>query len=151
MIQIRAATLEDFDQVLVLFRQLWPAKEIVPDRLYDVYGRVIATPYKRYFCAVSEEKVVALGSVSFKDNLGQEGAIAYVEEVVVHEDWRGQGIGSRLLEHLTELAREKGCRRIELDSAFHRVEAHKFYERHGLEKRAFLFSRVLDDPSNIRR
>jgi GNAT superfamily N-acetyltransferase len=151
MIQIRLATLEDFDQLLVLFRQLWPTKDIVPERLHDVYERVIATPDKRYFCAVSGEKVVALGSMSFKDNLWQEGVIAYVEELVVHKDWRGQGIGSRILEHLTELALEKGCSRIELDSAFHRVEAHKLYERHGLEKRAFLFSRVLNALSSTTR
>lgn len=36
MIQIRNANYEDFDQLLVLFRQLWPAKQIVPERLRAV-------------------------------------------------------------------------------------------------------------------
>lgn len=145
MIQLRPARLEDFDQLLVLFRQLWPTKLIVPARLREVFARVVATPYKYYLCAVDGERVIGLGAVSFKDNLWQEGVIAYVEELVVHEDCRGRGIGSQLLEHLTALASERGCRRIELDSGFQRPDAHRLYERHGMAKRAFLFSRVLKD------
>jgi GNAT superfamily N-acetyltransferase len=145
MLPVRPARLDDFDQLLPLFRQLWPTKLIVPARLREVFARVIATPTKQYFCAMDGEHVVGLGAVSFKDNLWQEGVIAYVEELVVDEDCRGRGIGSQLLEHLIALARERGCRRIELDSGFHRPDAHRLYERHGLEKRAFLFSRVLND------
>jgi hypothetical protein len=40
-------------------------------------------------------------------------------------------------------ARRQGCKRIELDSAFHRAQAHALYEDLGFEKRAFLFSKVL--------
>jgi ribosomal protein S18 acetylase RimI-like enzyme len=145
MIQIRPATIEDFDQLLGLFRQLWPTKAIVPERLRLVFSRVIETPYKQYFCAVEGGMTVGLGSVSFKDNLWQEGEIAYVEELVVHENCRGKGAGSMLLEHLISLAMDRGCRRIELDTAFHREAAHRFYEKHGLEKRAYLFSRVLNE------
>ncbi len=140
---IRLATPEDFEDLLGLLRQLWPGKPIVPERLREVFHRVLATPSKHYFCAVEDGKPVGLGAVSFKDNLWQEGEIAYVEELVVLEAWRGQGIGTRLLTHLIQLAEARGCRRIELDSAFHRTAAHRLYERHGLEKRAYLFSRVL--------
>ncbi len=142
-ISIRPATPGDLDQLLALFRQLWPTKTIVPARLRTVFERVLATPYKRYFCAMAGEQVVGLGSVSFKDNLWQEGEIAYVEELVVDENQRGQGIGSLLLNHLVAQAEARGCIRIELDTAFHRESAHRFYERHSMQKRAFLFSRVL--------
>lgn len=142
-IEIRPASIDDFDQLLVLFRQLWPTKVILPERLKTIFARVVATPYKQYLCAVEGNRVIGLGAVSFKDNLWQEGTIAYVEELVVHEDYRGRGIRSRLLEHLIGLARDRDCRRIELDSAFHRAEAHRLYERHGFEKRAYLFSRIL--------
>ena len=35
---------------------------------------------------------------------------------------------------------KKGCKSIELDSAFHRILAHEFYEKNGFIKRAFEFS-----------
>jgi len=143
MLQLRLATPDDFDELLVLFRQLWPAKAIIAEQLRAVFIKVIATPYKQYFCALLDGHVVGLGAISFKDNLWQEGVIAYVEELVVLDSVRGKGIGTELLKHLFILAREHKCKRIELDSAFHRLDAHRLYERVGFEKRAFLFSKVL--------
>lgn len=143
MIQIRKANADDFPDLLVLCQHLWPTKPIDPQRLHEVYLRAIALPDRRYFCAVEGQHVVGLGSVSFKDSLWQEGMIAHIEEIVVREAMRGQGIGTALLEHIIAAARERGCRRVELDSAFHRKEAHQFYERHGFENRAYLFSKTL--------
>ena len=143
MVQIRKAIPEDFAKLLILFRQLWPTKPINEERLRGVFLRVIAVPDRHCFCAVLGRRVVGLASVSIKDNLWQEGRIAYVEEMVVHEDLRGKGIGTQLLKQLILSAEENGCHRVELDSAFDRKRAHKFYERHGFENRAFLFSKVL--------
>jgi GNAT superfamily N-acetyltransferase len=69
--------------------------------------------------------------------------LGHVDELVVDSNHRGRGIGTQLLKHLVTYAQQKGCRRVELDSAFHRLEAHKFYKQQGFEDRALLFSRVL--------
>jgi GNAT superfamily N-acetyltransferase len=143
MVQLRQAVPEDFADLLILFRQLWPTKPISEGPLREVYLRVIAAPGRQYFCAVMGNRVIGLGSVTIKDNLWQEGRIAYIEEIVVHEDLQGKSIGTQLLERLILSAKEAGCRRVELDSAFHRKQAHLFYERHGFENRAYLFSKVL--------
>ena len=58
-------------------------------------------------------------------------------------DYRGRGIGTQLIEHLIQLAKQRGCRRVELDTAFHRNEAHEFYERQGFENRGYVFSKLL--------
>jgi glucosamine-phosphate N-acetyltransferase len=39
--------------------------------------------------------------------------------------------------------RRQASRRVELDSAFHRKQAHRFYEQLGFENRAYLFSKAL--------
>lgn len=143
MIQIRRCDSKDFGQLIGLFRQLWPNKPINPNVLQTIFEKAISSSSRLYFCAVCDESVIGLASLSTKDNLWQEGVIGYIEEFVVDEKHRGQGIGTRLFEHLIAEAREKGCRRIELDSAFHRKEAHGFYERFGFESRAFLFSKEL--------
>ncbi|MBE0601181.1 MAG: GNAT family N-acetyltransferase, partial [Firmicutes bacterium] len=69
-----------------------------------------------------------------------EGRIAYVYALVVDEAHRGQGYGKQLILAALELSRRQGLKRMELDSAFHRLQAHQFYENLGFEKRAFLFS-----------
>ena len=69
--------------------------------------------------------------------------MGYVDELIVDEEYRGRGIGTQLLNELVGLARQRGCRCVELDCAFQRKEAHQFYERQNFKSRAFLFSKVL--------
>ena len=48
-----------------------------------------------------------------------------------------------MMQRIEELAAGVGCRRLELDSAFHFKEAHAFYEQRRFERRALLFSKAL--------
>jgi GNAT superfamily N-acetyltransferase len=143
MFHIRLCRNEDFDDVSVLLRQLWPEKTPDKDALRLVYDRALASDVQEYICATVDEKIIGFGSLSVKNNLWQEGFLGHVDELVVDKEYRGRGIGTQLLEHVISLARRKGCLRIELDTAFHREEAHQFYERHGFENRGYIFSKML--------
>ncbi len=50
----------------------------------------------------------------------------HVGRIAVHKEWRGQGVGTRLVEHLTEVARDRGFAEIHLHS---QVQAVAFYSR----------------------
>ena len=143
MAQIRRCTLGDFDAILPLLRQLWPDKSIDSEASRQVFAKGVDSPFQEYICAVIDTRVVGFCSLSIKNNLWLEGNLGHVDELIVDESVRGQGIGKHLLDHITGLARERGCKRLELDSAFHRMGAHRFYEEHGFENRAYLFSKVL--------
>ncbi|TCP54428.1 putative N-acetyltransferase YhbS [Tumebacillus sp. BK434] len=54
-----------------------------------------------------------------------------IEILWLHENLRGQGQGSRLLQEMERLAREKGARLIELDTIS--FQAPEFYKKHGYE------------------
>ncbi len=143
MIQIGPCRAEDFDGVLALLRQLWPDQPLDRDALRAVYDRALASDSQVYLCAREGERVIGFGSLTMKNNLWQAGYLGHVDELVVDGGSRGQGAGARLLEELLARARERGCRRVELDSAFHREGAQRFYEGKGFEKRAVLFTRRL--------
>jgi len=143
VVEIRSCHAEDFDDVVKLLHQLWPDKEIDLPSLKIVFDRGLASESQKYICAVEEGKVIGFGSLTIKNNLWQEGYICHVDELVVDDVYRQKGTGTKILQRLIDAAGEKNCRRIELDSAFHRREAHKFYEKLGFENRAFLFSKVL--------
>jgi GNAT superfamily N-acetyltransferase len=49
----------------------------------------------------------------------------------VHDDWRGAGLGSRMLRHLEDLARRLGHTRVVLDTNGTLLEAIAMYERAG--------------------
>lgn len=57
------------------------------------------------------------------------GQRAWVEDLAVAPDARSGGLGGALLDAAKSWAREHGAAHLELDSAFTRVDAHRFYER----------------------
>jgi ribosomal protein S18 acetylase RimI-like enzyme len=142
MLSLRNCKKDDFDQVYFLLSQLWKQETLPRDVLLNVYDRALASALQTYVCASNEDnQIVGFCSLSLKNNLWQGGYLAHIDELIVDVKHRGQGIGGQLLDAIIKIAIAGGCRRIELDSAFHRKEAHEFYARRGFEKRAYLFSK----------
>lgn len=143
MFQTRHCRPEDFSQIVELLRQLWPEKHLDTAALRIVFERALASELQVYLCVTRGQRIVGFGSLSLKNNLWQEGYLGHVDELIVDREVRGSGIGTRLLEDLVAAARQRHCRVVELDSAFHREQAHEFYQRHGFQSRALLFSKAL--------
>ena len=61
--------------------------------------------------------------------------IGYVEEVVVSEAYRGQGIGRKLLELIIDEAKKVQTRQLYLTSRDGRTAANSLYQKLGFEKR----------------
>jgi N-acetylglutamate synthase-like GNAT family acetyltransferase len=60
---------------------------------------------------------------------------ALIENVVVAEECRRQGIGRALFSYIEMLCREHDCSKMMLLSANHRVDSHRFFERCGFMQR----------------
>lgn len=140
---IRNAMAEDFDNVYPLFKQLWPNKALNRAELQRVFCRGADSPTDELLCAVLGDRIIGFCAYAIVNNLWQEGYIAYIYAMVVDEQQRGKGYGTRLIGEAIERARARGMKRVELDSGFQREKAHAFYQRLGFEKRAFLFSYTL--------
>lgn len=140
---IRNSKLEDFDDMILLFNQLWPGKELNINDLMLVFSRGIQSDRDEYLCVELNGKVIGFCAFAIVNNFWQEGHIAYVYAMIIDDAFRGQGIGTELLKKVFNQAKLRGCKKIELDSGFPREEAHKFYENMGFTKRAYLFSKDL--------
>ncbi|GMV30076.1 MAG: hypothetical protein AMXMBFR59_22010 [Rhodanobacteraceae bacterium] len=64
--------------------------------------------------------------------------------VAVDPEWRRGGVGSRLLQRLVDVARERGVRRLFAADGIHGNAAHRFAERHGFRSCA-----DPDDPAAV--
>jgi GNAT superfamily N-acetyltransferase len=142
-ISIRPTKQEDFDDILPLLKQLWPADPLDPKAARDIFTKGLASARRAYLCACHDGRIIGTCTLIVRDCLWLQGDVAYICDLVVDQEHRGAGVGTTLVEKAVAIARERGCRRVELDSGFHRTAAHQFYERRGFEKRAFLFSKVL--------
>lgn len=67
----------------------------------------------------------------------------YIDDLVTAERWRSHGYGRLLNKYLVELARNEGCRSVQLDSNTRRYEAHRFYFRERYVITGFHFGREL--------
>lgn len=63
------------------------------------------------------------------------GIRAIIEDVIVDESVRGQGIGEALVRRCLEIAREKGAGGVSLTSNPKREAANKLYQKMGFKKR----------------
>ena len=141
--KIRLCVVEDYERIYPLFFQLWPGMTLNKGLMRKTYVRALKSKENRYLCATVEGAVVGFCSLNIRESLWQQGLLAHIDEIVVDQQYRGQGIGAKLLEKAAVYAKKKGCARIELDSALHRKAAHRFYEKREYDRRAYIFSKVL--------
>jgi ribosomal protein S18 acetylase RimI-like enzyme len=57
----------------------------------------------------------------------------YLAGVAVDEEFRGQGVGSLILDQGINMARQRGCERVVLDVALDNLGAKRLYERNGFK------------------
>ena len=63
------------------------------------------------------------------------GLQARIDGVVVDANFRGGGVGRKLMETVEKWAKENGSKTMKLNSNVKRLESHKFYEKIGYTKR----------------
>ncbi|OOZ39880.1 GNAT family N-acetyltransferase [Solemya pervernicosa gill symbiont] len=90
----------------------------------------------------AQGQVVAVAGFRPGHNLAW-GRFIYVDDLVTLASSRSKGYGRQLIEWLRLYAKEHGCGQLHLDSGLQRADAHRFYEREGVNKTSYHFAEVL--------
>lgn len=134
---VRPANPKDVAQITALMRGLADYEHLshlfiaTEEDLYEaLFGRHPAAE-----CLVAEQKNEVVGYALFFHNystfLGRKGL--YLEDLYVHPDHRGQGLGKRMLCTLAALASERRCGRFEWSVLDWNQPAIDFYEAMGAD------------------
>lgn len=108
------------------------------------FEEIDSDPNNLLVVAEADGAIVATAQITFIPNLTQQGGKrAIVEGVRVSSTLRSQGVGEKLLAHMTNLARERGCVAAQLTTSNARVDAHRFYDRIGFVRSHLGFKRDL--------
>ncbi|UCF65975.1 MAG: GNAT family N-acetyltransferase [bacterium] len=95
---------------------------------------------------VEENKPLAVAGFRLGHNLAW-GRFLYVDDLVTLASYRSRGYGSKLLAWLLEYAVKENCDQFHLDSGVWRAEAHRFYEREGMELSSYHFRKILQSST----
>ncbi len=94
---------------------------------------VASSPAVTVLVARSDDQIV--GSLSLVIFRIPTGLRAWIEDVVVDEAARGQGVGAILTREALRLARAAGARTVDLSTRPSRAAAGRLYEREGFKQR----------------
>ncbi|WP_271782863.1 GNAT family N-acetyltransferase [Aquimarina algiphila] len=117
------------EDIQKLFRQLSPNKVQIPikDLLSETNDSLI------FACYTLNKKIVGIASLcSYKVISGHKG---WIEDVVVDLDYRGQGIGEKLIQKLISTGKEKGLTEIYLFTENEKKAAIRLYLKLGFKQR----------------
>ncbi|EGP57255.1 GNAT family N-acetyltransferase [Agrobacterium tumefaciens] len=106
-----------------------------PDYL-AAFRAIEASPSETLYVAELDGEVVGTFQTAILTKLVGRGAKSMVIEAVqTRSDMRGRGIGAVMINYCLEEARRQGMNSAQLTSNMARLDAHRFYERLGFEKR----------------
>jgi GNAT superfamily N-acetyltransferase len=147
MIPIRPATVGDWPQVAALLVELGRdvSASAVHNPSYEVlFGGHLAKRESRTLVADDAGRLVGFLDMEFRQRLGHPRPQAWVNDLVVTESTRGQGVGSTLLAEAEALALKRGCFRMSLETAAWRERTRTFYVRGGWTDNGTWFVKLLD-------
>ncbi len=133
---IRSAGQDDLETMVALLQALFAIEEdFTPDperqrrgliRFLDGCGK-----HRGILVAASGAEVIAMATIQILVSTAEGGAVGLVEDVVVHQDHRGCGVGRRLMNGVMAWAQERGLTRLQLLADRTNFNALDFYDRMG--------------------
>ena len=96
-----------------------------------------------YLAAYLNKNIVAFASMHIQKLLHHTGKIAELQEIYVSPSVRGKGIGKILINKMKLIAKNKGCKNLEVTCNIRRKDTHKFYLREGLNQTHYKFVTIL--------
>lgn len=126
-------SLKTHEEIAQSFDTFWELRPHLTDK--EVFVAQVMQQLKEGYeiiAAYEQEEVVACIGFRFLTTLAW-GKILYIDDLITKEKTRGKGYGKILLDHVIQIARERLCKEVHLDTGYTRHAAHKVYLKQGFE------------------
>jgi GNAT superfamily N-acetyltransferase len=135
-VQVDTATVADLHAILELLRFQFDEHDVDLDR--NTLEAAIATQLTDetlgfFLVARQTGRVIGVAAVSFAWTLEHGGKSAWLDELFVTEDQRGQGVGTALLRQALHTAWRMGCAAVDLEVDREHRKAERLYVREGFQ------------------
>jgi GNAT superfamily N-acetyltransferase len=93
--------------------------------------------------AVTDKKIVGMATVQTLVSTAEGGRVGLVEDVIVDREFRGRGVGTRLLDVISAWCREQGLKRLQLLADAANRPALDFYKNRCWHKTSLICLRKM--------
>jgi len=147
---IEPAREQDLAQMTALLGHLFTQEaDFQPNPAVQLRGlqRIFADPAQgQLLVARDGPEILGMVSLLWSTSTALGGRVAWLEDLVVAPDLRGQGLGRALLKRAVALCRERGLRRITLLTDGDNFRAQALYASYGFQSSGMVPMRMLLDP-----
>ena len=144
---IEPAIFEDLDELSNLLGELFSEeKDFRPNKQKQLQGLrlIFEEPNRgRVFVLRRDRTIVGMINLLFTISTAEGGFVILLEDLVVHDSFRGHGYGSQLLEYAINFAKKKKFLRITLLTDRPELRSQNFFKRHGFYESPMLPMRLL--------
>ena len=134
--EIRKANGSDANDLKTLYfeylTQYPPTEEQDMQQWADMLNKFEKDENMHLLVAIEDNRAVSSVQMAIVESLTHNvRPFAVIENVVTHEDYRKKGYASALLERATEIARDRGCYKVFLETGSNRESTLNFYRNNG--------------------
>lgn len=131
-ILIRRVSKNDLPKVIDLLQEI---------SVYNPPKKKLESIWERYsnqqnifgYCFFFNDKLIGYGSINLEMKL-KKGLMAYIEDIVVHKEFRNKKIGKLIVDYLIEVTEKEGCYKIKIDCSKNNI---LFYKKLGFRGNGF--------------
>jgi ribosomal protein S18 acetylase RimI-like enzyme len=92
---------------------------------------IVENSWTSMIVAKDERRIIGMATIHIVNNMGKR--IAHVDDVVISDAYRRQGLGTRIICELINVAKSRGVSQLRLTSRSARVAANKLYQQIGFK------------------
>lgn len=148
MIHFKAAALDDAATFLALMREYYAydAHEFLEAKARRALEPLLANAvYGLAWLILDAKLVIGYAVITFGYSLEFGGRDAFLDELYLREDYRGQGIGTRIIQHALDVCQTHGVKALHLEVMVQNTRAQELYRRLGFELRdSRLMSKIIE-------
>jgi len=132
---IRELRKEDIQNgFLTTLDSLRKASDIDNDKAVTIFEKIDSNPDHIIAVAELDGKIVGSTTLLIEQKFIHDGGrVGHIEDVAVSKDFQGKKIGEKIMKHLLEIAKSRGCYKTILDCT---DDVKPFYEKLGFKQTA---------------
>lgn len=150
---VRKAKINDYDDIIRLYKQLYDAEKVFDDNLKKDFKigdkeeikikKKIKSRKDIFLVAELGGKIVGLIDGVIIENILHKEKVAYLDHVCVDEKHRRKAIGTKLIDEFSERAKLKGAKFIKLNAFENNIKAVNLYKKYGFAEYSIFYMKKM--------